>query len=85
MSMLRYWYDVGGYQLFGRTLPPWSPWGKGPDFSEEEPWLIRFFDQVRGFWTPFLRALIFSNNRAQIRFEPVTEEEYEKVRVTLPF
>ncbi|EJF56376.1 urea carboxylase [Dichomitus squalens LYAD-421 SS1] len=36
----------GGYQLFGRTLPPWQTWGKGRDFSPDSPWLLRPFDQV---------------------------------------
>ncbi|OSD02241.1 urea carboxylase [Trametes coccinea BRFM310] len=36
----------GGYQLYGRTLPPWQTWGKGPDFAPDSPWLLRPFDQV---------------------------------------
>ncbi|KAL1938008.1 hypothetical protein VTO73DRAFT_12019 [Trametes versicolor] len=36
----------GGYQLYGRTLPPWQTWGKGRDFSADSPWLLRPFDQV---------------------------------------
>ncbi|CAL1694912.1 unnamed protein product [Somion occarium] len=36
----------GGYQLFGRTLPAWQPWGKGPDFAVDRPWLLDPFDQV---------------------------------------
>ncbi|OBZ73034.1 putative urea carboxylase [Grifola frondosa] len=36
----------GGYQLYGRTLPPWQTWGKGPDFDSSQPWLLRPFDQV---------------------------------------
>ena len=36
----------GGYQLYGRTLPPWQTWGKGRDFAPDTPWLLRPFDQV---------------------------------------
>ncbi|KAG1748041.1 allophanate hydrolase subunit 2-domain-containing protein [Suillus lakei] len=36
----------GGYQLFGRTLPAWQTWGKGPDFTSNRPWLLQPFDQV---------------------------------------
>ncbi|KAF9025777.1 hypothetical protein BDZ89DRAFT_1092541 [Hymenopellis radicata] len=36
----------GGYQLFGRTLPTWDAWGKGPDFDAHKPWLLEAFDQV---------------------------------------
>ncbi|KAJ6572508.1 allophanate hydrolase subunit 2-domain-containing protein, partial [Mycena vulgaris] len=36
----------GGYMMYGRTLPAWQEWGKGPDFSPDSPWLLRPFDQV---------------------------------------
>ncbi|KAH9896131.1 urea carboxylase [Cubamyces lactineus] len=36
----------GGYQLFGRTLPPWQTWGKGQNFGPDSPWLLRPFDQI---------------------------------------
>ncbi|KAI0808367.1 urea carboxylase [Fomes fomentarius] len=36
----------GGYQLYGRTLPPWQTWGKGRDFAPDSPWFLRPFDQV---------------------------------------
>ncbi|OCH84481.1 urea carboxylase [Obba rivulosa] len=37
----------GGYQLFGRTLPPWQTWGKGPSFTTDQPWLLQPFDQIK--------------------------------------
>lgn len=37
----------GGYQLVGRTLPIWNKFLKNPVFQHGEPWLLRFFDQVR--------------------------------------
>ncbi len=37
----------GGYQLVGRTLPIWNKFLKSPVFINNEPWLLRFFDQVR--------------------------------------
>ena len=37
----------GGYQLVGRTVPIWNKYLKNPDFAPGEPWLLRFFDQVR--------------------------------------
>ena len=36
----------GGYQLYGRTLPPWQTWGQGDGFEKTQPWLLRPFDQV---------------------------------------
>jgi urea carboxylase len=35
----------GGYQFTGRTIPVWNRWRKTRDF--ENPWLLRFFDQLR--------------------------------------
>ena len=37
----------GGYQLVGRTLPIWNKHLKNSQFHSGEPWLLKFFDQVR--------------------------------------
>ncbi len=37
----------GGYQLVGRTLPIWNKHLKNRQFKNGEPWLLKFFDQVR--------------------------------------
>lgn len=37
----------GGYQLVGRTLPIWNKHLKNHQFENGEPWLLKFFDQVR--------------------------------------
>ncbi len=37
----------GGYQLVGRTLPIWNKFLKNEVFIDGQPWLLRFFDQVR--------------------------------------
>ncbi|GGY49056.1 urea carboxylase [Bacterioplanes sanyensis] len=37
----------GGYQLVGRTLPIWNKYLKNSQFAAGEPWLLKFFDQVR--------------------------------------
>lgn len=37
----------GGYQLVGRTLPIWNRQPQHPAFVKGEPWLLKFFDQVR--------------------------------------
>lgn len=36
----------GGYQLVGRTVPIWNSHLKNPVFGDE-PWLLKFFDQVQ--------------------------------------
>jgi urea carboxylase len=63
----------GGYQLIGRTLPIWNKFLKSPVFSAGEPWLLRFFDQVR-FYPVDEPELIrlrddFREGRATIRIE----------------
>jgi urea carboxylase len=37
----------GGYQFVGRTVPVWNRYKQTEDFSQ--PWLLRFFDQIRFF------------------------------------
>ena len=37
----------GGYQLIGRTLPIWNTFNRNAAFKDGNPWLLRFFDQVR--------------------------------------
>jgi urea carboxylase len=38
----------GGYQFVGRTLQMWNRWQHGEGRAPfEQPWLLRFFDQVR--------------------------------------
>ncbi len=37
----------GGYQLFGRTSQVWNTYRQTPNFTDNKPWLLRFFDQVK--------------------------------------
>lgn len=37
----------GGYQFVGRTTQVWSRYRKNPNFEHDQPWLLRFFDQIR--------------------------------------
>jgi urea carboxylase len=38
----------GGYQFVGRTLQMWNRWRHGEPGSDfEQPWLLRFFDQIQ--------------------------------------
>jgi urea carboxylase len=39
----------GGYQLFGRTIQVWNSYLRSPEFRDRQPWLLRFFDQIRFF------------------------------------
>ncbi|KAA9000647.1 urea carboxylase [Affinibrenneria salicis] len=74
MYMCIYGMDSpGGYQLVGRTLPIWNKFLKNPQFAAGEPWLLRFFDQVRFY--PVSEAELdalrddFREGRAAIRIE----------------
>jgi urea carboxylase len=37
----------GGYQFVGRTVPVWNRFRRTPSY--QQPWLLRFFDQIRFF------------------------------------
>lgn len=37
----------GGYQLFGRTLQMWNRYRITSEFTKGNPWLLRFFDQIK--------------------------------------
>lgn len=37
----------GGYQFIGRTCQMWNRFKSTADFQEGQPWLLRFFDQIR--------------------------------------
>jgi len=75
MYMCIYGMDSpGGYQLVGRTLPIWNKYLKNSQFSTGQPWLLRFFDQVR-FYPVSEQELeqqreAFREGRMQIRIEP---------------
>lgn len=75
MYMCIYGMDSpGGYQLVGRTVPIWNKFLKNEQFGDE-PWLLKFFDQVRFYpvsedeLTAFRSA--FREGRAQVRVEEV--------------
>lgn len=74
MYMCIYGMDSpGGYQLVGRTLPIWNKFLKNDQFHAAEPWLLRFFDQVR-FYPVSEQELSqlredFREGRARVRIE----------------
>lgn len=79
MYMCIYGMDSpGGYQLVGRTLPIWNKFLKNRQFAAGEPWLLRFFDQVRFY--PVSESELnqlrddFREGRATVRIE---ESEFD--------
>ncbi|MBT0726671.1 urea carboxylase [Rosenbergiella australiborealis] len=77
MYMCIYGMDSpGGYQLVGRTLPIWNKFLKNPQFADQQPWLLHFFDQVR-FYPVSEEALHqlrddFREGRATVNIEQTT-------------
>lgn len=63
----------GGYQLVGRTLPIWNKHLKNPQFQPGQPWLLRFFDQIRYYEVTEAELVAqreaFREGRLQIRIE----------------
>ncbi|MBS1141741.1 MAG: Allophanate hydrolase subunit 2 [Proteobacteria bacterium] len=65
----------GGYQFVGRTVQMWNRWNHGARGTEQfaQPWLLRFFDQVR--FTPVSEQELvrwrqdFLAGRASVRIE----------------
>jgi urea carboxylase len=64
----------GGYQLFGRTIQVWNSYLQSPEFRDSQPWLLRFFDQIRFF--PVTPAQLeewrrdFPHGRRKLEIEP---------------
>ncbi|MBT0568988.1 urea carboxylase [Curvibacter sp. CHRR-16] len=64
----------GGYQFVGRTVQMWNRYKKTQDFTQ--PWLLRFFDQVR-FYPVGQDELLklredFISGKFQLKMEPGT-------------
>ena len=68
------WRARGGYQFVGRTLQMWNRWQRTEEF--EQPWLLRFFDQIRFFPVSETELLQiredFPRGRYRLRVEPTT-------------
>ncbi|MEY4243394.1 MAG: urea carboxylase [Verrucomicrobiota bacterium] len=72
----------GGYQFTGRTIPVWNRWRKTADFTQ--PWLLRFFDQLR-FYPVSAEELLrlreevpLGRHRLQIEEKVFRFSDYEK-------
>ena len=66
----------GGYQLVGRTLPIWNKFLENSQFVNGEPWLLRFFDQVRFYPVPEQELVQlredFRHGRLKVHIEETT-------------
>ena len=69
----------GGYQFVGRTLQMWNRYHQTPQFTQ--PWLLRFFDQIR-FYEASADELLamredFPKGRYAVKIEPATFSLHE--------
>ena len=74
----------GGYQLFGRTIQVWNSYRQTPEFTNSQPWLLRFFDQIRFFpvshaeLTDWRRDFPFGRRSLQIDSDVFRLADYRK-------
>jgi urea carboxylase len=72
----------GGYQFVGRTVPVWNRFRRTADFTE--PWLLRFFDQLRFFEVSASELLDWRRDvltgRAQLEIESSTLRLADHIR-----
>jgi urea carboxylase len=72
----------GGYQFVGRTVPVWNRVRQTADFTQ--PWLLRFFDQLRFFEVSASELLDWRRDvltgRAQLEIESSTLRLADHIR-----
>jgi urea carboxylase len=62
----------GGYQFVGRTVPVWNRYRTTKSFRD--PWLLRFFDQIRFYPVEHAELMQMRHDILSGRFEPKIEE-----------
>jgi urea carboxylase len=66
----------GGYQFIGRTCQMWNRYKQTREFTDGQPWLLRFFDQIRFY--PVSNAELtqfredFPQGRVKLKIEETT-------------
>jgi urea carboxylase len=65
----------GGYQFVGRTCQMWNTYHVTREFSAEEPWLLRFFDQIRFYPVSGAELLAFRDDFLHGRVQLDIREE----------
>ncbi|HTB79247.1 MAG TPA: urea carboxylase [Opitutaceae bacterium] len=70
----------GGYQFIGRTCQMWNRYRQTADFTEDKPWLLRFFDQVRFYPVGHAELLKFRDDFIQGKVRLDIEHETFRLR-----
>jgi len=72
----------GGYQFVGRTVPIWNRYRQTADFTQ--PWLLRFFDQIKYFpvspaeLLQYREDLIYGRVKLEIESTTFSLSEYQQ-------
>ncbi len=64
----------GGYQFVGRTVQMWNRYRQTADFKDGQPWLLRFFDQIRFYPVSESELLTLRKDFISGHFKLRTEE-----------
>jgi urea carboxylase len=70
----------GGYQFVGRTVQMWNRWRQTADFTDGQPWLLRFFDQIRFYECSAEELLRFRRDFPLGRFKLKVEHQTFRLR-----
>jgi len=65
----------GGYQFVGRTCQMWNTYHVTSEFTAEQPWLLRFFDQIRFYPVSGAELLAFRDDFLHGRVQLDIREE----------
>ncbi|GAA5995653.1 bifunctional urea carboxylase/allophanate hydrolase [Rhodotorula paludigena] len=76
----------GGYQLVGKTLTPWSPWGRyGPPAEYESKFLLRNFDVIHWLPMPETEFLEIEKAFTAGSYNPLVEQYEISAKEVLEF
>jgi urea carboxylase len=70
----------GGYQFIGRTCQMWNRYRQTADFTEDKPWLLRFFDQIRFYPVSNAELARFRDDFVQGKVKLKIEHETFRLR-----
>jgi urea carboxylase len=70
----------GGYQFVGRTVQMWNRYRQTADFTDNKPWLLRFFDQIRFYPVSAEELLQMREDFPRGKFQLKIEEQTFRLR-----
>lgn len=70
----------GGYQFVGRTVQMWNRYRQTADFTDDKPWLLRFFDQIRFYPVSAEELLQMREDFPRGKFQLKVEEQTFRLR-----